>query len=107
VASHPRPATPAAQPVALLYGAGHRVVHANAAFVAEFGPVPVGVPASEAFLDLPPIVLQIVERAIAEGRPLAAWITVREARRRLTVAPRSDIETCEVYGVAIRLAAAD
>ena len=93
-----------AQPVALLYGPGHRIVHANPAFVAEFGPMPVGVPASEALLDLPPIVLEVVERAIAEGRPLAAWVTIRGSRRRLTVAPRTDPETGEVYGVALRLA---
>jgi hypothetical protein len=96
------PARPA-QPVALLYGPGHKVVHANAAFVAEFGIIPIGVPAAEALLDWPPIVLEIVERAIAGGRPLAAWVTVRGTRRRLTVAPRSDPETGEIYGVALRL----
>jgi hypothetical protein len=99
-----KPVAGAAQPVALLYGRGHKVVHANPAFVAEFGAVPIGVPAAEALLDLPPIVLEIVERVIAEARPLAAWVTVRGARRRLTVAPRADPETGEVYGVALRLA---
>jgi hypothetical protein len=93
-----------AQPVALLYGPGHKVVHANAAFTTEFGLIPIGVPASEALVDWPPIVLDVVERAIAGGRPLAAWVTVHGNRRRLTVAPRSDPETGEVYGVALRLA---
>jgi hypothetical protein len=92
------------QPVALLYGPGHKVVHANAAFTEEFGLVPIGMPAAEALLDLPPVVLEVVERAIAEARPLAAWVTVRDSRRRLTVAPRADPETGEVYGVALRLA---
>jgi hypothetical protein len=38
------------------------------------------------------------------GRPLACWLDVAGERRRLTVSPRSDPETGEVYGVAIRLA---
>ncbi|HEY2916043.1 MAG TPA: hypothetical protein VGI98_02395 [Candidatus Limnocylindrales bacterium] len=96
------------QPVALLYGPGHRIVHANAAFIAEFGErgtiLPIGVPAVEALLDVPPIVLEVVDRVLASGRPLATWVDVRGVRRRLTVAPRSDPETGEVYGVALRLA---
>jgi hypothetical protein len=91
----------------LLYGLGHRVVHANPAFVAEFGAVPVGMPAEEALLDLPPAILEVVDRAMAEGRPLATWVSVRGSRRRLTVAPRTDVETGEVYGVALRLAIPD
>jgi hypothetical protein len=109
----------AQQPVALLYGPGHRIVHANAAFLAEFGdrdaaprgfagsarPVlPMGVPAAEALIDIPPIVLEVVDRVLSSGRPLATWVNVRGSRRRLTVAPRSDPETAEVYGVALRLA---
>jgi hypothetical protein len=101
--SHVRPGR-AAQPAALLYGPGHRIVHANAAFTSEFGIVPIGVPASEALVDLPPIVFEIVDRVIASGRPLAAWVEIRGARRRLTVAPRTDVETGEVYGVALGLA---
>ena len=95
------------QPVALLYGPGHRIVHANPAFVAEFAagrPLPIGVPAAEVLLDMPRIVLQVVDRVLASGRPLATWVTIGGARRRLTVAPRTDVETGEVYGVAIRLA---
>lgn len=101
------------QPVALLYEPGHRIVHANPAFIAEFGDadeathgrvLPIGVPAAEALIDVPPVVLEVVERVLASGRPLATWIHVRGARRRLTVAPRSDPETGEVYGVALRLA---
>lgn len=101
--SHLRPGR-AVQPAALLYGPGHRIVHANAAFTSEFGIVPIGVPASEALIDLPPIVFEIVGRVIASGRPLAAWVDIRGAQRRLTVAPRTDVETGEVYGVALGLA---
>lgn len=93
----------AVQPAALLYGPGHRIVHTNAAFIAEFGVVPMGVPASEALVDLPPVVLEVVDRVLASGRPLASWVTVRGSRRRLTVAPRTDPETGEVYGVALGL----
>lgn len=103
-ARSPRDPRRRAQPAALLYGPAHKIVHANAAFVAEFGLVPIGVPAAEALLDLPPVVLQVVERAIVDGRPLATWVEVRGRRRRLTVAPRADIETGEVYGVALGLA---
>jgi hypothetical protein len=92
------------QPVALLYEPGHRIVHANAAFIAEFGVIPIGVPASEALIDVPAVVFEIVDRVIVSGRPLAAWVEVRGARRRLTVAPRADPETAEVYGVALGLA---
>jgi hypothetical protein len=94
----------AQQPGALLYEPGHRIVHANAAFVAEFGVIPIGMPAAEALVDVPPVVFKIVERVIASGRPVATWLEVRGTRRRLTVAPRSDIETGEVYGVALGLA---
>jgi len=97
---------PVQQPVALLYGPGHRIVHANPAFVAEFGAIQIGMPASEALLDLPPRVLEVVDRSMASGRPLATWIEIHGARRRLTVAPRSDPETGEIYGVAIRIGSA-
>jgi hypothetical protein len=101
------PAAPVPQPPqsgALLYEPGHRIVHANAAFVAEFGATPIGVPAAEALVDLPPVVFEIVDRVLTAGRPLAAWIEVRGVRRRLTVAPRADVETGEIYGVALGLA---
>ncbi|HYK96343.1 MAG TPA: hypothetical protein VE011_10835 [Candidatus Dormibacteraeota bacterium] len=97
-------ARPAQQPVALLHGPGHRIVHANAAFVAEFGAVPIGVPASEALVEFPSRVLEVVERSMASGRPLATRVDIRGRPRRLTVAPRADPESGEIYGVAIRLA---
>jgi hypothetical protein len=91
------------QPVALLYGPGQRIVHGNPAFVSEFG-ASVGLPAREVLLDAPPKLFDVVDRVLASGRPLACWLELRGERRRLTAAPRTDIESGEIYGVAIRLA---
>ena len=101
-----RPASLPQQPVALLHGPGLRVVHGNPAFVAEFGEVAVGLPAREGLVALPPLVFDVADRVLRGGRPLACWLEVAGTRRRLTVAPRRDPETGEVYGVAIRLATA-
>jgi hypothetical protein len=90
--------------VALLYGRGHLIVHGNPAFLAEFGAGVVGLPATEALPDWPSRVFHAVDRAFETGNPVAAWVTIAGARRRLTVAPRTDVETGEIYGVAIRLA---
>ena len=38
-----------------------------------------------------------------EGRPLALGLGVRDGHLRMTVVPKRDVETGEVYGVAIRL----
>lgn len=97
----------AQQPVALLYGRGRLIVHGNPAFVAEFGGGCLGLPATEALPDWPRRVFEVIDRAYDAGKPVAAWVSVGGARRRLTVAPRADVETREVYGVAIRLAAAE
>ncbi len=99
-----RPEPLGQQPVALLHGPGLRIVHGNPAFVAEFGAVAVGLPAREALVGLPPAVFDVADRVLTLGRPLACWLEVAGMRRRLTVAPRRDPETEEVYGVAIRLA---
>ena len=90
--------------MALLYGTGQRIVHGNPAFVAEFGGGLVGLPAREVLVGLPARAFEVVDRVRASGRPLACWLEVHGERRRLTVAPRADPETGEVYGVAIRLA---
>ena len=101
----PRPPVPRAQePVALLHGTGQRIVHGNPAFVAEFGGGLVGLPAREVLVGLPARAFEVVDRVLASGRPLACWLDMRGERRRLTVAPRTDPETGEVYGVAIRVA---
>ena len=63
-----------------------------------------GLPAREALLDVPATVFEVVDRVLAAGRPLACWLEMSGERRRLTVAPRRDPETSEIYGVAIRLA---
>ena len=101
----PRTDRPAAQePVILLYGPGQRIVHGNPAFIAEFGAAAVGLPARESLVGLPPRVFEVVDRVLSEGRPLACWLEVAGERRRLTVAPRRDVETGEIYGAAVRLA---
>ena len=101
----PRPPVPRAQePVALLHGTGQRIVHGNPAFVAEFGGGLVGLPAREVLVGLPARAFEVADRVLASGRPLACWLDVHGERRRLTVAPRTDPETGEVYGVAIRVA---
>jgi hypothetical protein len=92
------------QPVALLYGRGRLIVHANPAFVVEFGATCLGLPAAEALPTWPRRAFEVVDRAWDERRPLATWVAVAGRRRRLTVAPRTDVESGEVYGVAIRLA---
>jgi hypothetical protein len=89
--------------VALLHGTGQRIVHGNPAFVAEFGGGLVGLPAREVLVGLPARAFEVVDRVLASGRPLACWLDVRGERRRLTVAPRTDPETGEVYGVALRV----
>jgi hypothetical protein len=96
--------TPAQQPVALLYRRGRLIVHGNPAFIAEFGAGCLGLPASEALPAWPHRVFEILDRAFDTGRPVAAWVSIDGARRRITVAPRADVETGEIYGVAIRLA---
>jgi hypothetical protein len=95
---------PAHEPVALLYGIGQRIVHGNPTFMAEFGGGLIGLPAREVLVALPARAFDVVDRVRTTGRPLACWLEVRGERRRLTVAPRSDPESGEVYGVAIRLA---
>jgi hypothetical protein len=96
------PRTP--QPVALLYGRGRLIVHANPAFVVEFGATCLGLPAAEALPSWPRRAFEVIDRAWDARRPLATWVSVVGRRRRLIVAPRADEETGEVYGVAIRLA---
>ena len=80
------------------------IVHGNPPFLAEFGETIVGLPAAEALLALPGVAFDVIQRVYVRGTPLACWIEVSGERRRLTVAPRRDPESGEVYGVAIRLA---
>lgn len=92
------------QPVLLLYGLGNRIVHANPAFVEEFGAGLIGLPATEALPEWPKRVFDVIARVQDGGRPLATWVEIGGRRRRLTVAPRRDPEDGEIYGVAVRVA---
>ncbi|HEY1167894.1 MAG TPA: hypothetical protein VGE81_02770 [Candidatus Limnocylindrales bacterium] len=84
-------------------GPGHIVVYGNPAFVAAFGREAVGVPARESLIDLPPGAFAVLDAVMARGRPAACWIRFRAQDWRMTVAPRVDPETGEVYGVAFHL----
>ena len=84
-------------------GLGHVVVHGNAAFRESFGEHAVGVPAREGMLDLPRDAFALFDMVLRGGRPLARWVHRTGADWRLTVAPRVDPETAEVYGVSFHL----
>ena len=93
------------RPAAMCLGPGHLVVHGNPAFVAAFGAAAIGVPAREGILSLPPAALAVLDAVFTRGRPAARWIRWSGADWRLTVAPRLDVETGEVYGVSLHLRA--
>ncbi len=93
------------RPAGFCLGRGHRIVHGNPAFEESFGPAAVGLPAREASLELPPAAFELFDAVLAEGRPLAVWLPGEAEDWRLTVAPRVDPETDEVYGVMFHLRA--
>ena len=102
------PTTPADKrrepsPAAYLYGPGHRIVYGNAAFVAEFGRESLGLPAVEALPGWPSAAFELLDVAYREGRSLARWVLVTGEERRLVAAVRRDVETDEVYGLAVHL----
>jgi hypothetical protein len=84
-------------------GAGHVVVHGNPAFIAAFGERAIGMPAREGLVSLPPAAFAALDAAFARRRPVARWIHWSGADWRLTVAPRADVETDDVYGVSFHL----
>lgn len=90
-------------PAAFHLGAGHLIVHGNAAFMAAFGPGCVGQPAREALLDLPPAAFELMDMVYRIGKPLACRIDTPTGERRLVVAPRLDAQTGEPYGVTSHL----
>jgi hypothetical protein len=91
-------------PSAFLLGAGHVIVHGNAAFLEVYGRPSVGLPAREALTDLPAAAFALMDRVLAEGRPLAMRLALRTGEeRRLVVAPRRELESAETYGVALHL----
>jgi hypothetical protein len=79
------------------------VVHANAPFRELFGAELTGLPAAEVLIDLPHGAFELLDLVYREGRPLARWITLRGTEWRLTVAPRGDSGTGQVYGIAVHL----
>jgi hypothetical protein len=106
---HPQPdrdlPTSERRPAGLATGPGHVVVHGNPAFQMTFGAAAIGMPARETMLDLPPEAFALLDAVLADGRPLARWITRADGDWRLTAMPRRDPLTFEVYGVAFHLRA--
>jgi PAS domain-containing protein len=96
---------PARRPAGICRGPGHIVIYGNPAFVALFGAEAVGMPARESLLDLPPGAFALLDAVLARGKPLARWIRFGGEEWRMTVAPRQDPGTGEVYGVAFHLRA--
>lgn len=84
-------------------GRGHVVMYGNADLLAEFGEACVGMPAREAFVGLPVAAFALMDTVLRGGRPLARWIRLGGGHWRMTVVPRVDLGTNEVYGVAMYL----
>jgi hypothetical protein len=78
-------------------------MHGNPAMIEAFGERSVGLPAREAMIGLPPEAFELMDVVFDSGRPFARWITRDGGEWRMTVAPRVDPETREVYGVRIHL----
>jgi hypothetical protein len=95
----------ARRPAGLCRGPGHVVIYGNPAFLAAFGPQSVGVPAREGLLGLPSAAFALMDSVLRRGQPLASWIRLGAEDWRMTVAPRLDPGTQEVYGVAFHLRA--
>lgn len=92
-----------ASPAAFHYGAGHMIMHGNAAFFAAFGRGVIGQPAREALLGLPPKAFELMDLVFTTGKPGACQVKTADGPRRLVVAPRRDPETGEIYGVTTHL----
>jgi hypothetical protein len=90
-------------PAGMCVGAGHLVVYGNPAFVAAFGESSVGLPAREVMLELSRDGFAVMDTVLARGRAAARWVRLGDEEWRLTVAPRIDPGTAEVYGVRFHL----
>ncbi|MGD0123234.1 MAG: hypothetical protein ABSC46_11820 [Candidatus Limnocylindrales bacterium] len=101
----PAGGAPARRPAAICRGPGHLVVHGNPAFLAAFGSRAVGMPARESLVELPPAAFALLDLVLARGKPLAKWIRFAGEDWRMTVAPRTDPGTGEVYGVTFHMRA--
>jgi PAS domain-containing protein len=93
----------AGHPAAFHYGPGHVVMYANPAFEAEFGAACLGQPAREVMIALPHAAFEVMDLVFREGKPLARRIRTTDGTRRIVVAPRTDPETGEIYGVVSHL----
>jgi PAS domain-containing protein len=90
-------------PAAFHYGPGHVVMYANPAFQAEFGATCLGQPAREVMIALPHAAFEVMDLVYRGGKPLARRIRTSGGARRIIVAPRTDPETGEIYGVVSHL----
>ena len=93
------------RPAAMCLGAGHLVVFGNPAFRAAFGADAIGLPAREGLVTLPSSAFAALDAAFVRGRPVGRWIRWSGADWRLTVAPRVEFGTTDVYGVSFHLRA--
>lgn len=93
---------PNTRPAGFSHGPGHVVVYGNPAFRRAFGEA-VGLPAREGLVSLPASAFALLDAVYAKGRPLARWVRIGGEEWRMTVAPRRDPETEEVYGLAFHL----
>jgi hypothetical protein len=90
-------------PAAACFGPGHLIVHGNAPFLAEFGANVVGLPASEALIALPRAAFDLMDRVYHGGSALKRRVVVNGTLRTLTVAPRREFGSDDVYGVMLHL----
>jgi PAS domain-containing protein len=97
------PDPPGTHPAAFHDGPAHVIRWGNPAFAARYGSSSLGMPAREAMTDLPRAAFALMDRVLAEGRPLARRILTPDGERRLVVVPRKDIETGEPYGVTTHI----
>ncbi len=94
---------PLSRPAGMCLGSGHLVVYGNPDFAAAFGAGCVGLPAREGLVGLPSEAFGLLDAVLAEGRPLARWITIGGQAWRMTATPRIDPERHEPYGVSFHL----
>ncbi len=99
----PDEASPGTFPAAFHDGAAHLIRWGNPAFTARYGQASLGTPAREAMTDLPRAAFALMDRVLAEGRPLARRILTPDGERRLVVVPRKDVETGVAYGVTTHI----
>ncbi len=99
----PRTAGGPPRPAGLCWGAAHVVVHANPALLSAFSSGIVGIPAREALVGLPREAFDLLDAVLRDGRPLAREVLRDREPWRMTVVPRRDPETGEVYGVTFYL----